>query len=841
MQLLSLPLAPTRALMDRLSFAGKFTVIAVVLLAPLAYVAYSYLGVQRTNTEFSAKERVGTEYIIPATAVVDGIVGSRSAAVQLAGGDASAQRDYDDASARLDVAMADLAKADRSIGGTLETTEQYDALASSIEKARERSYSTPTQALDTWNTVSAASLALVLQAGNVSNLILDPDLDTYYLMDSHVVRLVTLADLVGQAADMQRVIELEGLRGNDLVERRLDLSRVLGAIDFNSDTLVGNYAVSLDSTADAATWKATLDADVASYVGGFAKLHDNVEGAVHGEVDADAAATRAAATRADLLTLQGSTSTQLDRLIVTRLSGFASARRTTLIVLGAALLVAALLFGGFYQSVRSALRSLLGASEAIGRGELDTTLDIDSRDEVGQMARSFARMTESLQETAAAALQISEGDVRVRVELRSDRDQLGLAFRQMVTYLEETAEVAERLSRGDVSMQPTVRSERDVLGRALKDTVDYLDDMSRTAGVEFADLGVHIAEQAKAAQRIADGDLSVDVTPRSERDQLGLAFQRMTDNLRSVIGTITEHATALSASSEELSATSREVTSGMEDATAQVTDLEAGSTRQLHLLDQVAERSTLAAEATGRVVERSAAGREAVGAASVAMDSLDRSASEVTGAMETLEGHGQRIETIIGTITSIAEQTNLLALNAAIEAARAGEAGRGFAVVADEVRKLAEESQGAASSVAEIVHAMQRETAEAVSAIDGTAVRASEGAALVQHARQAFEEIDDAVQDAQLRVGEISADAATAADVGSRSAEATRHVGQATSETTASMQEIAASSDDLARLAEALMSTTSTFRLGDERRLDEAGAGARPEADAHRMRLIDAA
>jgi methyl-accepting chemotaxis protein len=222
--------------------------------------------------------------------------------------------------------------------------------------------------------------------------------------------------------------------------------------------------------------------------------------------------------------------------------------------------------------------------------------------------------------------------------------------------------------------------------------------------------------------------------------------------------------------------------------------------------------------------------QEGVGAAqqaNEAMRAVRDSSEEVSSAIGELASKSEQIGEIVVTITQIAEQTNLLALNAAIEAARAGEQGRGFAVVADEVRKLAEESQRAAREISQLVGAIQDDTAEAVGVVQYGAKRTADGAAVVEQTRGAFERIGSSVDDMTTRIEQIAAgaqqiaasatgmqeDIGEVAAVAEQSSASSEEVSASTEQTSASAQQIAASAQELSGSAEELNRLVAQFKL----------------------------
>jgi methyl-accepting chemotaxis protein len=366
------------------------------------------------------------------------------------------------------------------------------------------------------------------------------------------------------------------------------------------------------------------------------------------------------------------------------------------------------------------------------------------------------------------------------------------------------------------------------------------DELGRAAG-SIQTMLEELRTVAAHADRIAAGDLSGDLPPRSEQDELRRTLAGMTDGLRAMVGEIAAAADQVSDVSDRVAAEADESGRSAEEITRAVGEVAHGAERQVRSVDAVrtlsaevsastqesAATAQLAADQAGRAQQLADDGAAAVGAATDAMEQVRGASAEVTRTIRALGERSSRIGSMVDTIGGIAEQTNLLALNAAIEAARAGEQGRGFAVVADEVRKLAEESRQAAGSIAALVTEIRAETDRAVHVVEEGAQRTEDGVGTVEAARASFTAIGEAVEVTSSRVAEIAAavgaialssarmteDIADVAAVAEQSSAASEQVAASTHQTTASTQQIASSAQELAASATELHQLANRFTL----------------------------
>lgn len=360
----------------------------------------------------------------------------------------------------------------------------------------------------------------------------------------------------------------------------------------------------------------------------------------------------------------------------------------------------------------------------------------------------------------------------------------------------------------------------------------------------------YMQEMAVVAERIGNNDLTVKFQPKTEHDVLGNAFLKMVTGLHQAVSKVAESATSLTSASAQLAIASNQAGDATSQIATTIQQVARGTTQQSEAVNKTAssveemaraingvaqgaqEQATAAAKASTITGQLSSAIQQVAGNAESVVRESDNAASAAkegtTTVKDTLTGmerikekvdisaqkvqemgsRSDQIGDIITIIEDIASQTNLLALNAAIEAARAGEAGKGFAVVADEVRKLAERSSSSTKEIGSLIKAIQKTVNEAVTAMADGAKEVEAGVIMAGKAGEALA----AIQQAAQAVNEQAEQAAAAAEQMSASANelvsAVDSVSAVVEENTAATEQMAASSSEVTQAIESIASVS---------------------------------
>ena len=343
--------------------------------------------------------------------------------------------------------------------------------------------------------------------------------------------------------------------------------------------------------------------------------------------------------------------------------------------------------------------------------------------------------------------------------------------------------------------------------------------------------------------KVANGDLNVQLAlnTKDEMSQVETAFNSMTVQLKELVEEITDSAQYVAASSEELNASAQEATASVEHVTSSVNDMMSKTNTQeeslqegsqamdemVSAIERIAENCVRISSLTNETTDFAYEGNETVEKSLQQMNMIKNTVAQSSEKINELHKQSAEIDSIVNVITAIADQTNLLALNAAIEAARAGEQGKGFAVVADEVRKLAEESRNSAAKIAELIRTIQMETTNSVQIMSNVTDNVEDGIKVTEETAYKFNRIVSSMQTLNPQMEEISTTATeftTQAEqvaaamqnlllMAKETAETSQDIATSSEEQLAIMQEVSTAANTLSETADSLQNLTSKFKI----------------------------
>lgn len=348
----------------------------------------------------------------------------------------------------------------------------------------------------------------------------------------------------------------------------------------------------------------------------------------------------------------------------------------------------------------------------------------------------------------------------------------------------------------------------------------------------------------KNAKEIANGNLSVQLVKVNTRDEvaeLQQAFEQMTTNLKDIITHVSNSSNQVAASAEELMASADETMKGTTLITSSIQRVSDGAEQQTRMsnssaifatevlndVTNIAEQANNALQLSISTNEKIQVGSSYVDGSVTHMNLINATVEQTDKSLIMLNNRTKEIVHVLELVTTISEQTNLLALNAAIEAARAGEAGKGFAVVADEVKKLSEQTRESMSDITRIATEIENDTSDTVTSINDVKERVKAGIEISHNTRQIFNEILRVEEQVKVQVNEItsiseeitskvesvSKQSEKMSEVSKMTADSSKSVASASEEQLASMEEVTSAAASLADLAEDLQKKVAKFTM----------------------------
>jgi methyl-accepting chemotaxis protein len=480
-----------------------------------------------------------------------------------------------------------------------------------------------------------------------------------------------------------------------------------------------------------------------------------------------------------------------------------------------------------FQRIRVNTRDILMVSTVAERQDRATRIQ-SYREQIGKLAASFdSSITDPAVRTAYEEYRESRKGYVVQLEkliqlslAMRDKEALALLNGPMQAPADTYMKCILKLVALESSLAETGARQAGAEGNTARTTMLIVLGVGVLVSVV---LGFALARAishplqvlGEKAERVAEGDLTVefDDPTKDEIGQLIGSFIRMVANLRQTLGKVTDASAAVASASNEISSSTEEMAAGAQEQTSQADEVASAveemtktiveNSRNAGLTAENARKAREAAELGGHVVEETVVGMKRIA------DVVSKSAETV----KLLGKSSDQIGEIIGVIDDIADQTNLLALNAAIEAARAGEQGRGFAVVADEVRKLAERTTKATKEIAGMIKTIQSDTVGAVHSMEEGTREVDNGIHLADRAGSSLRQIVEMIQtltDMVTRIAAASEEQSSASEQISKNVEA---ISTVTSQSASGTQQIARAAEDLNRLTENMQNLVGTFIL----------------------------
>jgi twitching motility protein PilJ len=719
----------------------KLSLIPLVAAIPIAFLLYQFFTSQGASITFAQQEQTGAKYLIVASKLLRDIPLHRGLNGLVLTGDQASRDKLNQVTALIQTDFNELMPLDQELGAQLSIGESASKLreawnqlaAQSSSFSPEKSFAAHTKLID------GQLKPLIYAVATNSNMILDPELETYTAVDLAINNLVTFTENMGRLRGIGASVLL---KRNMSQKERLDMSyygRVSDTLDakmFPAIATISKRFPEFGAKLTAANDAGEGPADLLRKTTDDMVLNSNLNYSFRDFLENGTKAVDAH------IQLFENTLIGLETILQQRVDGLRQSQLIAGLIAGIALALLAVLTTVFVRSITSPVNEMVRVVQKFGQGDLSETVQVTTRDELGFLGTSFNLSIERLR-----------GLVSTEQERDNERRQREDLQQNIGEFLNVTMDIAQ----GDMTKRGKVSD--DVLGNV----VDAINLMAEELGYVLKDV-------------------------------------------QGVATTVNNGANSMSASSDSV----------LEGAAQQAREAATATTDTQNMAQSIrkmAQRATESATAATQTLTASQQGTEAVNNTLQGMQAIRREVSHISKGIKGLSDRSLEISEIVEAITSIASQTNLLALNAAIEASGAGEAGSRFAIVADEVRRLADDSAKAAARVGGLIKNVQTEIQELVSSVEGGTKEVEQGYRIATQAGERLREISDLANQSSALAQAISGATGQQVQGVERVSQAVSSIAATAAKTQEESSKGRQTAEELRNLAAQLSGTLDRFRL----------------------------
>ncbi|MFA8341618.1 MAG: methyl-accepting chemotaxis protein [Rhodothermaceae bacterium] len=460
------------------------------------------------------------------------------------------------------------------------------------------------------------------------------------------------------------------------------------------------------------------------------------------------------------------------------------------------------------NSIIKRIQGIKKVTDELNRGNTTLRLNTNEMDEIGDMARSLDDFCNTLDGFAGTMKLVADGDLNQKVEMMSEDDRVAPGLISIIDSLQNLHKEIQTLISDAINGNLSSRGNSDLFKGGYKEMVDGFNH-TLDAIIE------PINGSLETLNLFSQGDFRQRITADYKGDHRKLkdTVNSMADSLTSLITAITEAIEATASASSQISSSAEEMAAGAEEQSAQSHEVATAIEQMTQTVVETSQNANLAAQITSDSVQIANEGGEVVENTVQGINKISEVVNEAASNIKALGDNSQKIGEIVQVIDDIADQTNLLALNAAIEAARAGEQGRGFAVVADEVRKLAERTTKATKEIAEMIKQIQKDTLDAVNSMDAGTQQVDKGSELAYQSGESLKRIIEGINKTLDIVNQVAAASEEQSSATTQIATNVEGINNVTQESASGTQQIAHAAEDLNALTDNLLNTIGNFKI----------------------------